>query len=661
MNSLVYRGTLVHTRHQPVRHHFRYRMLAFGFNLDQLEWLDQSVGWFGHNRRAFFSLRDRDYLGKQDTPIRAKLDALLAQTDLNKQWNSVFLVTQPRFLGYVFNPVSFYFCFDETDQLGCVVAEVNNTFGEKHAYILDCKQNGRGWRAQIRKDFHVSPFNDMAGEYQFAFGQPQKKLSIEICLFKQGEKFLTAGLYGEPVEMQQTAFRQLSRWCLLPWLTMPRIIWQALFLKFKHHLPINPRPAPHHPMTIQKAAPGLLERLAVGMILRLFQRLQTGNLLLTLPDGGKLQFGDSHSARIAQLDIRDYRFFTQVAWGGHVGFGEAYVEGYWDSPDPLAVLWVLTENTKAIKDGNVALSCWRRRKDRRLHRRRHNSHQQASANIMAHYDLSNDFYRLFLDQNMIYSSALFEHPDRTLEQAQDAKIQGILNTLSLTENDHILEIGCGWGGFAFAAVAAIGCRVTGVTLSRQQYDYVQNRVRQLGLEQQITVLLTDYRHVEGTFDRIVSIEMLEAVGHDYLGEFFHACDRLLKPGGRMFLQVITIPEEIYDRYRQDCDWIQKYVFPGGHLPSLQALQTAIQTFSRLSVECVEDIGKSYAQTLDCWRQRFEENREQIEALGFDRRFIRLWRYYLLYCQTGFEMEILSDLQIVLKAPGHPSGHLPQAK
>jgi cyclopropane-fatty-acyl-phospholipid synthase len=251
---------------------------------------------------------------------------------------------------------------------------------------------------------------------------------------------------------------------------------------------------------------------------------------------------------------------------------------------------------------------------------------------------------------MLYSCGLYRGESDTCEDAQRRKLQSIIDKARIESTDHVLEIGCGWGGFAMEAVKQTGCRVTGITVSEEQYQLAQERVLQAGLQDKITILFKDYRHVAGLFDKIVSIEMLEAVGHKYLGTFFTACDKLLKPAGRLVIQVITIPDQNYENYRRNTDWIQKYIFPGGHLPSVTALSQVVTRNTSLLMEQLEDIGTNYARTLKDWRKSFTRNLDKINSLGFDEIFQRKWIYYLAMCEAGFRERAIGDIQVVFRKP-----------
>ena len=350
--------------------------------------------------------------------------------------------------------------------------------------------------------------------------------------------------------------------------------------------------------------------------------------------------------------VNDYGFFNRVAYGGEIGLGEAYMEGLWDSDDLVGLLKFVIANRDALQQGNLILSALSRARDFRLHRKRANTLSGSRLNIAAHYDLGNDFYQLFLDESMTYSCALFRTPDDSLEQAQLNKLKSVIAKARITSNDHVLEIGCGWGGFAIEAVQSTGCRLTGITLSREQCEYARARVRQLGLESRIEILLEDYRTVQGSYDKIVSIEMLEAVGHENLGCFFDNCDRLLKPDGLVVIQVITLPDARYETHRRENSWTQKHIFPGGVVPSLTALCQAMTESSRLQVEHIENIGIHYAETLKRWRQRLLSSNDALTAMGFDRTFRRTWEYYFSLCEAQFAMRALNDLQIVLTREGN---------
>ena len=401
---------------------------------------------------------------------------------------------------------------------------------------------------------------------------------------------------------------------------------------------------------VRKQMPTIFDRSFMNLVINLFNKIETGSLTFDLPDGSTRNFGDKNSSLQAQITIHDYRFFKDVVLGGDVGLGEAYMKGLWDTDDIPALFSVLIKNRQALANGNMTTAWLVRQKDRLMHAFHANTLIGSRRNIGKHYDLSNDFFQTFLDPTMLYSCGLYRGESDTCEDAQRRKLQSIIDKAHIESTDHVLEIGCGWGGFAMEAVKQTGCRVTGITVSEEQYQLAQERVLQAGLQDKITILFKDYRHVAGLFDKIVSIEMLEAVGHKYLGAFFTVCDKLLKPAGRLVIQVITIPDQSYEYYRRKTDWIQKYIFPGGHLPSVTAMSQVVTKHTSLLMEQLEDIGTNYARTLKDWRESFTRNLDKINSLGFDEIFQRKWIYYLAMCEAGFRERAVGDIQVVFRKP-----------
>jgi cyclopropane-fatty-acyl-phospholipid synthase len=378
-------------------------------------------------------------------------------------------------------------------------------------------------------------------------------------------------------------------------------------------------------------------------------QLQVGALELRLPDGRERTFGDPTSELRSRIDVRDWRFFTRLLHGASVGVGESYLAGEWSSTDLVSLFRIVIANRRALRRITPA-ALLNVASDKLLHQLRANRLGQSKRNIAAHYDLSNELYATFLDETMTYSAAVFESPGDTLEDAQEAKYRRLAEKVRLDRSCHVLEIGCGWGGFAIHAASTYGCRVTGITLSEEQARLARRRVHEAGLAHLVDIRIVDYREVTGSYDRIVSIEMLEAVGHRYLATYFATIDRLLAPDGLAAIQVITIPEQRYDHYRRRPDFIQRYIFPGGHLPSLEVMTGTMGRSSQLYVDDVENIGMHYAETLRRWRERFLQQVDEVRALGFDDRFVRMWEFYLAYCEAAFLARYINDLQLVLTRP-----------
>jgi cyclopropane-fatty-acyl-phospholipid synthase len=665
--SRIFVGGVSHTRLQPVRHAFYYPLYFYGFDLDELPALARRTRWFGHNRRRPIALHDADYLEAGPAPLREKLFRLLAAAGCADDVASVELITGARFFNYVFNPVSFFLCRRPDGALRCVVAEVHNTFGEKHLYVLPGPPDARPGRpAEYRhtKEFHVSPFNNMAGEYRFRIDVTAGMADICVDMIQDGQVVFLSRLSGTAAPMSGGNLAGiLWRFPLSALLTVPRILGQAARLYFQKRLPVLTKPEPASPRTTRYRAPSLLDRMCMRLVFRQLRRWNARWLTLRLPDGREVRTPGADAPAAHTLWIKNYRFFRRLVWSGDVGFGDSYMFGEWTCDRLAALLTRLAATTRMDDHSPSGLTRLGRIANRIRHLGRPHTRRGSRRNIEAHYDLSNEFYRLFLDETLAYSCACYQNDGDTLDQAQRNKYARMIERADVRPGDHLLEIGSGWGGLALEAVRQTGCRVTTLTLSGEQKRLADERIRAAGLQDRIEVRLQDYRDVRGAFDAIVSVEMLEAVGHDQIPEFFAVCDRVLKPGGRLAVQVITIPDARYERYRRGCDWIQKRIFPGGHLPSAGALREAMARASRFRMEKVEDIGPHYARTLAEWRNRFLRRLPEVRALGFDENFIRMWAYYLAYCEAGFATGQIQDLQFVCARPGEsrpPAAARPRA-
>lgn len=383
-------------------------------------------------------------------------------------------------------------------------------------------------------------------------------------------------------------------------------------------------------------------KLAARFVLKALDRFSVGCLTMRLPDGSVRTFGPSAAKPAVELEVRDWRFFRQVLLDGDIGFAEAYMEGFCDSPDLPGLIRLLAANEKALGKmtrTNVLHALVLKF----LHRRHDNTREGAKKNIHAHYDLGNEFYGLWLDPSMTYSSALYEgEQGMPLEAAQIAKYERILDRLGARQGDSILEIGCGWGGFAEVA-ARRGMRVTGVTISKEQLDYARARLERIGLADTVDLQFCDYRDIKGCYDHIVSIEMIEAVGERYWPDYFATLKRHVAPGGSAIVQAIVIADDFFERYRRHPDFIQTYVFPGGMLLSPSSLKEQCRQ-AGLKIAELYSFGLDYARTLETWLGRFDRVADQVGRMGFDERFRRMWRYYLAYCAAGFSTRRTDVLQ-----------------
>jgi cyclopropane-fatty-acyl-phospholipid synthase len=395
-----------------------------------------------------------------------------------------------------------------------------------------------------------------------------------------------------------------------------------------------------------------------GAFSRLARRLVQGGLAalgegrLVVEDGGREQaFGprDAPPGLTARICVEDPSLWRDVLLRGVLGAGEAYVRGAWSADDLVAVVRVFLRNRAALErlDGGAALLSRPLLALARLLAA--NTRRGSRRNIAAHYDLGNEFFALFLDPTMTYSAGVFEREDATLEEAQTAKYERICRKLGLVRGQRVLEIGCGWGGFAVHAASRHGCHVTAVTISARQHAYALRRVAEAGLSHLVDVVLSDYRDLEGVYDRVVSIEMVEAVGHRWLPRFLGVCADRLARDGRLALQAITLEDRHYDRARRSTDFIKRHVFPGSFIPSVSAL-TGAAASTDLRLVHLEDIGPHYVPTLAAWRARLLEAADAVRALGFPDAFLRTWDYYFAYCQGGFEERALGDVQMLFAKP-----------
>lgn len=395
----------------------------------------------------------------------------------------------------------------------------------------------------------------------------------------------------------------------------------------------------------------VLQKGARAMAFKSLDLLHIGCLTIqeTFNDSTVEQFGSAQEGQIhATIEVKHPEFYARLLKGGSIAAAEAYMDGWWDSPDLTAVMELMARNLAALDKLEAQSSAVVRWLNQLGHWLKRNTLGQAKQNIEAHYDLGNDLYQTFLDPRMLYSSALYHQASETLEQAQLNKMERLCQQLELKAFDHVLEIGTGWGAMAIYMAQNYGCKVTTTTISEQQFAYTQSLVESLGLSEQITLLKQDYRQLTGQYDKLVSIEMIEAVGKAYLKSYIQQCNQLLKPQGLMAIQAITITDQRYDYYSNNVDFIQKYIFPGGFLPSITALTQMATGYSQLVVRNVFDMGLDYAKTLHDWRIGFENQLTKVKELGYDERFIRMWRYYFCYCEGGFNARTISTIQMTLQ-------------
>ena len=402
----------------------------------------------------------------------------------------------------------------------------------------------------------------------------------------------------------------------------------------------------------ETAREGWLVGLARRLVLNRLRFLQEGRIVVCENDS-QMAFGALTRDFPSTINIRvlNPRFYCDIAFGGSIGAGEAYMSGSWACDELSELLRILLRNRDVLERMDSGLALFGRPIQKLFHLLNKNTRRGSRKNIAAHYDLGNAFYRLWLDKKMMYSSAYFDTPDTSLEDAATAKLDRICRKLDLTAADSVVEIGTGWGGFAIHAARHYGCHVTTTTISEQQHEYAKQAIRDAGLEDRITLLLKDYRDLEGRFDKLVSIEMIEAVGHEFHETYFKKCCELLKDDGTMLLQAITIADQRYDAYKTGVDFIKRYIFPGGCLTSVTDMSRTMTRHTDMRVIHLEDIGPHYAATLRHWHDRFFARIEEVRELGYAEDFVRMWQFYLCYCESAFIERAIGDVQMLIMRPG----------
>jgi cyclopropane-fatty-acyl-phospholipid synthase len=408
-------------------------------------------------------------------------------------------------------------------------------------------------------------------------------------------------------------------------------------------------PLPSNLITEQNS--GLLTRVARKLVHNQLARITRGEIVVR-ENHNEYYFGkvsDDFPVRV-YIDVVHPSIYQDVAFGGSPGSGEAYMKGSWQCSDLLGLVRIFLRNRDVLDTMDYGLTRLKAPIHKLMHVFSRNTRMGSKKNISAHYDIGNDLFRLFLDDTMMYSSAYYKNPEMTLDQAALAKLDLVCQKLDLKPDDHLLEIGTGWGGLALHAAQNYGCKVTTTTISEEQYQLSLNRVRELGMEHRVSVIKQDYRDLTGQYDKLVSIEMIEAIGHQYMRTYFEKCCSLLKPDGIMLIQAITIKDQLYKTALKDVDFIKKYIFPGGFLPSIAAMSDIISKYTDMKLFHLQDIGPHYARTLNDWRERFFNKADEIRDLGYSDEFIRLWEYYFCYCEGGFMERDIGTVQMVLTRP-----------
>jgi cyclopropane-fatty-acyl-phospholipid synthase len=640
----------------------------YALDLDEAPALGARLRLLGVDGPGLVSLHAADHLGDPARGLRANVEERLAAEGVPVTGGRIVLVTNLRVLGYVFNPISCFWCWHPDGTLAALLCEVSNTFGERHLYVLpaaDAVPRGGHLVWERDKAMHVSPFSGMAQRYRFEAAPPGERMYLGISVFQGGRRVLYASMRGSrrPLTDRAILRAQLAH-PAMPQRVTGLIHWEALRL-YKVGVPFHRKPAfrtgtgsiaeaPATPPRRGLHPPPAARRSPLAPVVRRLSGLALdnpprGSLTTRMPDGTVRHADSGMPGPTPVITVHSRDLWRRVATRGMTGVGEAYVAGDWDADDLPGAVELMLRRAEQVRDMPIGRTMTRAR-DLRPRLPERVSHARARRHVGYHYDLGNDLYRLFLDESMTYSCAVFGEDTRTLAEAQAAKHRMICRKLGLAPGQRVLEIGCGWGAFALVAAGEFGVHVTGVTLSDEQHDEATRRVREAGLQDRVDVLLRDYRTLDGRYDAIASTEMIEAIGHEQLPAYFATLDRLLDDDGLVCLQAIAMPDQRYERYRRSRDWISQYVFPGGNCPSLEAMVRAMTRASGLIVHDVEDIGIHYAETLRLWRERFDAAEASVRALGFDGAFLRAWRFYLASCEAAFRARSIHDYQLVLTRP-----------
>lgn len=653
--SAIYRGRVTHVRTRPRRHRLDYDVFSLLLDLDELPSLGRESRLFGHNRAALLSFHDRDHGPGDGSPLRPWVEAQLRNAGVAERPAAIRMLCYPRIFGYVFNPLTVYYCYADGGRLTGILYEVGNTFAERHVYVMPVVSDGRQVvRQSCRKAFYVSPFVPIECAYQFRMLPPGPRVAVAIRETDADGLLLAASFNG--IRRPFSAVELLNAWIAHPLMTFKvigAIHWEAFKLWRKgapvfRHTAAAERIAVSAPtsvetggiadVTTRQETAGVMPTVRVRplwqrVLLSWAARTAAGQLTLRFPDGAGQVFRGEADGPVAEMAVSSPRPLLRLLLGGDLGLAEGYIAGEWEAADLTAFLEFGLRNEDAFSNVTQG-SLPARLLNRVRHRLNANTRRGSRRNISFHYDLGNDFYAAWLDGTMSYSAGIFERQNQSFEEAQREKYLRLARVLDLRPGQRVLEIGCGWGGFAEIAAAEFGCQVVGLTLSSEQAVYARQRMARSDLSDKVDIRLQDYRDVVGEFDAIASIEMFEAVGEENWRVYFDALTRLLKPAGRAALQIITIEDNRFESYRDGSDFIQRYIFPGGMLPSPAALATAVAQ-SGLRLDDSFFFGLSYAETLRRWRHTFEDRWMDIEPLGFDEKFRRLWRYYLCYCEAGF--------------------------
>ncbi|MEJ7787902.1 MAG: DUF1365 family protein [Solirubrobacteraceae bacterium] len=649
--SALYRGEIRHRRQGTPASEFTHPLTLLYADLEELPGL--LGGRLVRPAPGIVRVRRRDLLGGADGPPTAVAVRALIEERSGRPAprGAIRVLTAPRTLGTAFNPVSFYYCFDEDGRLDSVIAEVTSTpWLKRHAYVLRTTGGERVLRGEHAKLLHVSPFQDMDHRHVWTVTTPAETLSVHIENHRDAvdTKDFDATLSLHREELTPASLRSAVR-------RHPAGAVRTLGLIYGHAVALKVRGAPHFPPPADPATETPMTKLtptqtaARRAVLALLGRLSTGRLELVEPDGRRHELGPGGEP-FAVARLNDPQAWVALLSGSR-GLGQSYTDGLWDSPELTDVVRLAARNVQGLDEIRRRMQAVRVPYQHLRGLRGRVTKTQGRRDIHAHYDLGNDLFELMLDETMMYSAGSFSSPEATLRDASLEKLELVCDKLDLKPGDRVLEIGAGWGGFAIHAATTRGCHVTTTTISVEQHAYAVEKVRAAGVEGLVTILLEDYRDLTGTYDRVVSLEMIEAVGWQDFPTFFRICSERLERDGAMLLQAITMDDRAYEVEKASNSFIREQIFPNGCLPSQAEIARCLKAQTDLRAAHHEDLTGDYVHTLHHWRKNIEASTERLEELGYDERFRRLWHFYLCYCEGGFAERRIGVGQTLLAKPG----------
>jgi cyclopropane-fatty-acyl-phospholipid synthase len=642
MQSSLQLGSVFHNRIFPYNHQFKYKTLSILINLEELNNINK-LFLFSINSFNLFSFffKDHGERNENNNPKNFILQNIAKKFNDKKNY-SVYLYCTPSFFGYVFNPISVYLCKDQRNKIKYICYEVKNTHHEQHCYFIKIKKKSKKIYSELKKKFYVSPFLQLNLKYKFYLLNNRNNFLLNINVYKKNQIILKTGISSKPAALNSISLlsNSIKNLFFAQKIMFLYIIKQLKFLLNKKLFFLNRKK-----IMIQSL---FMDNLFKKYLEFKLKDIKWGEIKVNFKNSYEKIFKAKEGNLSSNIFIKDNSLFTDLLFRGELGFAESYINNKWETSNLTNLLKILLKNQQ-IKKKNWADNYFSKFIEKIKFILKSNSLNQAKKNIHYHYDLGNKFYSLWLDSSMTYSSGIFLKDNDNLLTSQNNKYDNIIKKLDIQSSDVILEVGSGWGGFIKRNYEITGSQIEGLTISEQQFSYVNELIKKNKLSNNSKIIFKDYRNLDSInyYDKIVSIEMFEAVGKKYWDIYFKTLNHVLKKNGKACFQIITINDDEYSNYINQVDFIQKYIFPGGVLPSKKILY---KLFKENNFELYEEksFGKDYAKTLRIWKENFNRSWNDISKNGFDEKFKNLWNYYLSYCETGFDTQHTDVSQFYLR-------------